>query len=70
MGLQRQLKGLWRLNQRMNQWRAMRAIKEALRVAYPFILVMALIDFVGQSFLADSGFFFQIYHVGTWLPGL
>ncbi|MFC6273966.1 PTS transporter subunit EIIC [Levilactobacillus tangyuanensis] len=70
MGLQRGLKGLWRLNQRTSQWRAVWAIKEALRVAYPFILVMTIIDFVGQSFLAGSGFFFQIYHVGTWLPGL
>jgi len=54
----------------MEQWRAMRAIKEALRVAYPFILVMTLVDVVGQSFLASSGFFYQIYHIGSWLPGI
>ncbi|NLR08426.1 MULTISPECIES: PTS transporter subunit EIIC [Lactobacillaceae] len=64
------LRGLWRLNQRMNQWRAMRAVREALRVAYPFILVMAFVDVVGQGFLAKSGFFFHIYHVGQWLPGI
>lgn len=69
-GKQAPLQGLWRFNQRIEQWRAMRAIKEALRVAYPFILVMTLIDVVGQGVLTKSGFFFQIYHVGSWLPGL
>jgi len=70
MGNWKPLRRLWRLNQRMEQWRTMRAIKEALRIAYPFILVMTLVDVVGQSFLASSGFFFQIYHVGSWLPGI
>ncbi|WP_203639196.1 PTS transporter subunit EIIC [Levilactobacillus wangkuiensis] len=70
MGRWQPLRGLWRINQRMEQWRAMRAIKEALRVAYPFILVMTLVDVVGQSFLASSGFFYQIYHIGSWLPGI
>ncbi|WP_341780285.1 PTS transporter subunit EIIC [Levilactobacillus sp. HBUAS70063] len=65
-----QLRGLWRLNQRVNQWRAMRAVREALRVAYPFILVMALTDVIGQGCLSKSGFFFQIYHIGSWLPGI
>ena len=65
MGRWQPLRGLWRINQRMEQWRAMRAIKEALRVAYPFILVMTLVDVVGQSFLASSGFFYQIYHIGS-----
>lgn len=64
------LRGLWRINQRISQWRAMRAIREALRVAYPFILVMALVDVVGQGFLSKSGFFFQIYRIGSWLPGI
>lgn len=64
------LRGLWRLNQRVNQWRAMRAVREALRVAYPFILVMAFVDVVGQGCLSKSGFFFQIYHIGKWLPGI
>lgn len=64
------LRGLWRLNQRVNQWRAMRAVREALRVAYPFILVMAFVDVVGQGFLSKSGFFFHIYHIGQWLPGI
>ncbi|WP_125764596.1 PTS transporter subunit EIIC [Levilactobacillus mulengensis] len=70
MGRWQPLRGLWRINQRMEQWRAMRAIKEALRVAYPFILVMTLVDVIGQSFLASSGFFYQIYHIGNWLPGI
>lgn len=64
------MRQLWRVNQRMEQWRAVRAIKEALRIAYPFILVMTLVDVVGQSLLMSSGFFFQIYHVGSWLPGI
>ncbi|NLR32963.1 PTS transporter subunit EIIC [Levilactobacillus tujiorum] len=64
------LRELWRLNQRVGQWRAMRAVREALRVAYPFILVMAFVDVIGQGFLSKSGFFFQVYHVGSWLPGI
>lgn len=66
----RLFRGLWRVNQRVDQWRALRAIHEALRVAYPFILVMALVDVVGQGCLSKSGFFFQVYHIGSWLPGL
>ncbi|WP_367295532.1 PTS transporter subunit EIIC [Levilactobacillus yonginensis] len=66
----RPLRRLWRFNQRVSRWRAARAIREALRIAYPFVLVMTLIDVIGQSFLASNGFFFQIYHVGDWLPGL
>lgn len=64
------MRALWRFNQRINQWRAMRAITEALRVAYPFILVMALLDFLGQGWLTKTGFFYQIYHVKQWLPAV
>lgn len=61
---------LWRLNQRVSQWRAMRVIRQALQVTYPFILVMTVISAIGQSCLAANGFFFHIYHIGSWLPGL
>ena len=64
------MQGLWRINQRIGQWRAMRVIRQALQVAYPFILVMTLISAIGQSCLAANGFFFRIYHIGAWLPGL
>lgn len=64
------MQALWRFNQVVGHWRAMRVIKQALRVTYPFILVMTLMSAIGQSFLAANGFFFQIYHVGSWLPGL
>lgn len=64
------MQGLWRINQRIGEWRAMRVIRQALQVAYPFILVMTLISAIGQSCLAANGFFFRIYHIGAWLPGL
>lgn len=64
------MQALWRFNQYVGHWRAMRVIKQALRVTYPFILVMTLMGAIGQSFLAANGFFFQIYHVDSWLPGL
>lgn len=64
------MQGLWRLNQRIGQWRAMRVIRQALQVVYPFILVMTIISAVGQSCLAANGFFFHIYNIGGWLPGL
>lgn len=64
------MQALWRFNQRVGHWRAMRVIKQALRVTYPFILVMTLISAIGQSCLTTNGFFFQIYHIGKWLPGL
>ncbi|WP_304055269.1 PTS transporter subunit EIIC [Levilactobacillus namurensis] len=61
---------LWWFNQRVGKWRAMRVIQQALTVVYPFILIMTLISAIGQSCLAPNGFFFHIYHVGQWLPGL
>ncbi|WP_143462470.1 PTS transporter subunit EIIC [Levilactobacillus enshiensis] len=64
------MRKLWGLNQRLSQWRAIRAIKEALRVVYPFILLMTVVDVLGQSILANDGFFFQIYHIGSWLPAI
>jgi len=64
------MQSLWRLNQRLNQWRAMRVIHQSLAVTYPFILVMTIISAIGQSCLAANGFFFRIYHIGAWLPGL
>ena len=64
------LRGLWQLNQRLSQWRMMQAITAALRLVYPFVLVMTFIDVIGQGFLMKTGFFYQIYHIGHWLPGI
>ncbi|MGO3118679.1 MAG: hypothetical protein ACTIIZ_10090 [Levilactobacillus brevis] len=64
------LRGLWQLNQRLSQRRMMQAITAALRLVYPFVLVMTFIDVIGQGFLMKTGFFYQIYHIGHWLPGI
>lgn len=64
------MQGLWRFNQRIMRWRVMQVIQQALKVTYPFVLVMTLVSAIGQSCLGASGFFFHIYHIGTWLPGL
>lgn len=64
------LRGLWQLNQRLSQWRMMQAITAALRLVYPFVLVMTFIDVIGQGFLMKTGFFIRFTTLDTGYPVL
>jgi len=47
--------------------RQVAAIRQALRLIFPIILLGSLADFVDQAWLQRTGYFYQTLHVATWV---
>lgn len=61
--------GMWLVNGEVRFYRnrQISAIRQALRLIFPIILLGSLADFLEQSWLRTDGYYYQTLHVARWL---